>query len=570
LVGYAGKKTKMNSETKNCQNCKKDFVIEPEDFNFYEKIKVPAPTFCPDCRFQRRTAFYNVFKLYKRKCDLCLQEIVSIHSATTPYKVYCPKCWWSDKWDPYSYGREYDFSRSFFDQFNELCHQVPTASLEADYPTLENSQYTNQVGHLKNCYLVFFADFSEDCMHGFYLLKNKSLLDTSNAMLSELCFDSMNVFKCSRCVGTRGNITESLNCFFLRDCDNCQDCFASANLKNKKYHIFNKPYSKEEYFREIKKWDLGSYKTYKEVEKQAHEHWKKFPPRPTYDDFSVNCTGSYVFQSKNCQQCFEVTGAENSKYIFFSYLPPIKDTYDFTAWGNNVSLCYEVCSCGEGASELKFCRGCGLGGFDIEYSTFCWPHVSHLFGCASVKNGSYCILNKQYTKEEYEQLKAKIIEQMKENKEYGEFFPMSLSSFPYNDTMAQNFFPLTKEQAETKGLIWQDSEINTYQITRKFNDLPDHIKNASTEILNEVIECQQCKKGFKIIKPELDFLESMNLPLPRECPFCRIQNKFNRWVKQLTLCKRVCSQCGIEFETHYPKTEVENILCKSCWLKEVV
>ncbi len=35
----------MESQTKNCQNCKKDFIIEPEDFNFYEKIKVPAPTF---------------------------------------------------------------------------------------------------------------------------------------------------------------------------------------------------------------------------------------------------------------------------------------------------------------------------------------------------------------------------------------------------------------------------------------------------------------------------------------------------------------------------------------------
>lgn len=33
------------SETKICQNCKKDFTIDPEDFKFYEKIKVPSPTF---------------------------------------------------------------------------------------------------------------------------------------------------------------------------------------------------------------------------------------------------------------------------------------------------------------------------------------------------------------------------------------------------------------------------------------------------------------------------------------------------------------------------------------------
>ena len=29
----------MNSETKQCQNCKKDFVIESDDFDFYDKIK---------------------------------------------------------------------------------------------------------------------------------------------------------------------------------------------------------------------------------------------------------------------------------------------------------------------------------------------------------------------------------------------------------------------------------------------------------------------------------------------------------------------------------------------------
>ena len=43
----------MNSEIRQCQNCKQDFTIEPDDFGFYEKIKVPPPTFCPLCRAQR-------------------------------------------------------------------------------------------------------------------------------------------------------------------------------------------------------------------------------------------------------------------------------------------------------------------------------------------------------------------------------------------------------------------------------------------------------------------------------------------------------------------------------------
>ncbi|HWA31977.1 MAG TPA: hypothetical protein VG694_00790, partial [Candidatus Paceibacterota bacterium] len=57
----------MQSETRSCQNCKTSFVIEPEDFNFYEKIKVPPPTFCATWSHQRRFAWRNTHNLYRRK-----------------------------------------------------------------------------------------------------------------------------------------------------------------------------------------------------------------------------------------------------------------------------------------------------------------------------------------------------------------------------------------------------------------------------------------------------------------------------------------------------------------------
>ena len=96
-------------ENRNCQNCKKDFVIEQEDFNFYEKIKVPPPTFCPECRFIRRLCFKNERSLYKRECDLCHKKIISMYDENVTFPIYCPECWRSDKWDPMSYGLDYDF-----------------------------------------------------------------------------------------------------------------------------------------------------------------------------------------------------------------------------------------------------------------------------------------------------------------------------------------------------------------------------------------------------------------------------------------------------------------------------
>ena len=59
----------MNSQNKVCQSCKIKFTIEPEDFKFYEKIGVPAPTFCPECRMIRRMAFRFERQIYKRKDD---------------------------------------------------------------------------------------------------------------------------------------------------------------------------------------------------------------------------------------------------------------------------------------------------------------------------------------------------------------------------------------------------------------------------------------------------------------------------------------------------------------------
>jgi hypothetical protein len=119
----------MNFETKTCQNCKKDFKIESEDFKFYEKIKVPLPTFCPECRMQRRFTVRNERNLYHRECDLCKKKIVSMYSIEKPFPVYCSTCWWGDRRDSKTYGIKYDFSKSFFLQFVSLLNKVPRPSL---------------------------------------------------------------------------------------------------------------------------------------------------------------------------------------------------------------------------------------------------------------------------------------------------------------------------------------------------------------------------------------------------------------------------------------------------------
>ncbi len=180
----------MIAKTYSCQNCQKSFQIEPEDFAYYERIKVPPPTWCPPCRLQRRAAWINIFQLYKRPCDLCKKDNISIFPPGAPYVVYCPECWWGDGWDSFAYGRDYDFGRPFFDQLEEQLHRVPHLGLAMDLPTTKSSPYNNQAGHLKNCYLTFFTDPAEDCAYGFYLSHNRQTFDTSLSMYCEPLYDS--------------------------------------------------------------------------------------------------------------------------------------------------------------------------------------------------------------------------------------------------------------------------------------------------------------------------------------------------------------------------------------------
>ena len=119
----------MQGETRQCQNCKQDFVIEPDDFAFYEKIKVPPPTFCPDCRYQRRGANRNEWNFYKRNCTLCGESMVSIYNSSYPGPVYCQACWWSDKWSALDFGIDFDFNRPFFEQFLQLQLKIPRIAL---------------------------------------------------------------------------------------------------------------------------------------------------------------------------------------------------------------------------------------------------------------------------------------------------------------------------------------------------------------------------------------------------------------------------------------------------------
>ncbi len=567
----------MKSETRQCQNCKQDFIVEPEDFSFYEKISVPPPTFCPKCRLQRRLVWLKSTQLFKQKCDLCGNQGLSMYSPKTKNKIYCHDCWWSDKWNPMENGQEYNFGKPFFKQFMDLFQKSPLRAQPIDSVTRDLSPYTNHAGHCKNCYLIFYSEGCEDTAYGFFLKGDKKNYDSSMTWECENVFDTTNGFKSYNIFTAQGNIINCLDCYFIKDCRNCNHCFGSVNLRNKSYVYFNEQLTKDEYKKKLDQIDLGSYKNYEDARKKVYEFWESNIPRPIYDDFSKNVTGNYIFQSKNCRECYDVTLSEDSKFLMLIKNGVVKDSYDYVDGWTAAERMYECITVGAQTYDVKFSQDSGHGLHTSDYAILCFGG-SNLFGCVGLRNAQYCILNKQYTKEKYFELREKIIKQMEEIPfiddnglvyKYGEFFLISMSPHAYNDTLAYLFFPKKKEEVIKEGLFWLGQDPKEYAVTLDYKDIPDNIKDINENITKEIIRCNSCMRAFRIIHQEFQFLKQHNLPISRQCPFCRIENKVKRWVWQMTLEDRVCDKCGIFFMTHYSEKEAPRIFCKDCYNKEV-
>ena len=552
-------------ETRTCQNCKSSFVIEKEDFNFYEKIKVPPPTLCPECRQQRRYAFRNERILYKRKCDLCAKNIVTFYSPNKPHKVYCIECWWSDKWDPNSYGKDFDFSKPFFEQFRELQLLVPRIAVFNRGGI--NSEFTNHSGDNKNCYISSCCFFGEDVFYSNWIMHSKNCIDctyiySEGEKLYE-CVDSRKSFKSQFCF----LIENCIDCMYCYDCRNCNDCFMSSNLRNKKYVFNNIQLSKEEYFDKLSKLNLDSNNERKNLLKDFYKMLKnKAIHKYVIDERNINSTGSTIFNSKNAKNCFDVEQVEDVKYVVSAV--GVKTSMDLYHIGWKTELLYEAHG-GEGYYNCKFCHHSAYSR-NTEYSDSC-NACEDVFGCISVKKGKYMILNKKYSEKEYKDLKEKIIEHMKKNGEYGEFFPPSISPICYNESAGIYYLPLSKEEVLSRGWQWEDDIPGTYDKENiSMDSLEDSIKDTKDDIIFNILKCEDCNRNYNIVQNELTFYRNENIPIPRKCSECRYKRRFDLRLPR-KLYKRKCMKegCLNKFETPYSPDRPEKIYCEECYKKEI-
>ena len=565
-------------------------MIEPEDFNFYERIKVPPPTWCMECRQMRRMSFRNERILYKRKCDKTSKDIISVYSSDSPHKVFDHSFWYSNQFDPMEYGQDYDFNRPFFEQMREFMLKIPWPSLRIE--NSENCDYNNDIGRSKDCYLCARTHQSTNALYGYRINKSRDCVDCMQVFEgSEFLYECIECIACSH----SSFLSFCENCSsssMLLNCKNCLDCFMCTNLRNKQYCFKNQQLSKEEYKKQIENFNSGSFSEKEKALIEFQELCIKNINKNLNIMNSPNCSGDNIVGSKNAFLCFVIKDCENVRYIWD--IMRHKDSMDSYSGGDG-ELFYECTSSGK-SYNLKSCLRV-VHSSDVQYS-FMLRKCQNVFACIGLENKEFCIFNKQYGEAEYKSLVAKIIDQMKKAGEYGEFLPMELSMFAYNETIAQEYFPMTKEEALSKGLRWQDPDTKNYNITLKPEELPEDIKGVEENILQQSIGCAHagdckhgCTKAFRIILRELEFYKRMNLPLPRLCPNCRYYGRLNQ-LNPSKLWPRLCqcagmesengvyknlakhhlhndAHCPNEFETSYAPDRPEIVYCEKCYQQEV-
>jgi hypothetical protein len=501
--------------------------------------------------------------------------------------VLCTDCFNGDAWNPLDFGSDIDWNAPLIEQWQKVLAATPR-HYNYRSGTIVNSDYSNYSINNKDAYLCFSVIDCENVAYSENIDTSKDSFDNLGAQSinnSSWNVDVEGNFNCQWAVQSKA----SIDCLFIFDCDNCQNCAMSSNLRNQSYYFRNQKVSKEEYQKLVSELVLNTRTGMERARTEFMEMMHHSIARYANIFTSRNATGDFISNSRDVRDSFDVHDGEN--VVHSNRMIHVKDCYDVYGLVNG-ELQYESIAGSVQSYNLSFSMIC-LTCKNMQYSIFC-RNCSDCFACVGLKDRHYCILNRQYSKEEYEVLMPRLIAYMTEHPyrdpigrtyAYGEFFPPAMSLFGYNETSASEYFPLTKDEAVAKGYRWKDREKRDYAITMANADIPNDIKTIDDAIVKEVIECahkgeceHQCSTAFRIVPEEFLFLQRKGLALPGLCPNCRhyarvqLRNPMKLWQRQC-MCDKVShihqGKCPNLFETSYTPDRPEVVYCEQCYQAEV-
>jgi hypothetical protein len=547
-----------------CALTGKKWNMTEEEISWYRKFQVPPSRQSPLTRLSILLGFNTGLAFSWNKDYRNGKLLMSLFHPDLPFKIVEDQDW--SKEDYLIYGKDIDFSCSFFDQVWELETTVPfraSRSRNSD----ETSIAIGVISGVRN-YLTAGSLAVSDCFYSYALIESKENMDAVNGEHIERCFtvsarnrltDCQYVFESSSC----------FNCCFLFDCQECESCFGAVNKRHKKYLWFDEPLTEQAWKERRSQVDLSVCSIAQTYKEKFYTFWKEKGVWPqAFWKNTQESSGEALF---DCLRCFKCFWEFRSKDLFFCWAGVESSLSAFCTAGGWETDAYS-CSGGIRTQATRFCLACTNTSLS-EYCIHC-EDCENCFGCVGLKQKRFCIFNKEYKEEEYWKKVDELKCAMLARGEYGEFFPakFSLPGFPFS--AGQIYLNYTQEQLGQFGAIQLDprrSLILAPELKNKtplsLEDLPDRLEDFDTEkFLNSPIYDKEADRCFSIVPKEIALRKRYGWAIGKEHFITRLTNLVrhsNSPIEISTLC-HICQKEMISYKNHL--FSERKILCQNCYL----
>ena len=469
---------------------------------------LPPPSIYPTQITRQICCFGNAVNLFKTESAISGKSQLSRYNPAFGYHVSTIDEFWSDV-DNTKHGMSYDFSRPFFEQWNELMHKAYLLPL--GNARVENSDFANGARDIKNCYLIFAASQCEDCLYCLGVFNSNDLIDCVGANQCQFCYSCADIENCYECQHCRDSYNCS-TCISCIDCRSCNNCIGCVGLTSAEYCIYNEKVSKVQFDQFIAKTKLGSFHGRSEFLKTSKQFQSSYPHSVNRIINCEDCSGAYLFDSQNLFHCYHATGSRDCGYMCTAMNS--NDCWYGYAFGSDLQ--YQAANYNSYNSHFSYLV---FDGKTCCYSFLLFNGCTDCFGCVGLKKNSYCILNKQYSKNEYFELLPRIVAHMQSTGEWGEYFPLKYSPHSYQESWVEDYHEAIAEpELIRRGFRMVPVPISVAPYgALSAQDIPDLIDEVNVDsILTKALICNESGQGYSLQRKELAFYKKFNIPLPRQ------------------------------------------------------